>query len=248
MAWRGLQVDRNETLAYFLWSAALLPTEKFPFYDLGWTLQHEMAFYLSAAIVVPLLGVYGLIAFLITTALASHFFELPWYVSKLANYHPWFLAGVLAFVARPALARMGALIPLVIGLGITWFLMAVWGDRPYEPIALFFLVIGFANIPDTGSRVMKCATSIGDASYSIYLIHPLAFLVASALVSKLLPPIWSQEPIRDRLFPGDHRRGASKLAIYPAADDQSRQWPCKAIGGREVGRGAAGGKPGIIPH
>jgi peptidoglycan/LPS O-acetylase OafA/YrhL len=39
-----------------------------------------------------------------------------------------------------------------------------------------------------------------DASCSIYLVHPIVFMVASALVSKLSPPIWSEEPIRVACF------------------------------------------------
>jgi exopolysaccharide production protein ExoZ len=47
LVWRGpLQ---TETIGYFFYSATLLPTEHFPFYDIGWSLQHEMVFYLIAA-------------------------------------------------------------------------------------------------------------------------------------------------------------------------------------------------------
>jgi hypothetical protein len=35
---------------------------------------------------------------------SSYFLELPWYLSNLAAYHGEFLAGVLAFMARPRLA------------------------------------------------------------------------------------------------------------------------------------------------
>jgi peptidoglycan/LPS O-acetylase OafA/YrhL len=38
---------------------------------------------------------------------------------------------------------------------------------------------------------------LGDASYSIYLIHPMVFFTASSLVSKFPnAPLWVQEPIR----------------------------------------------------
>ncbi|NOJ43762.1 acyltransferase family protein [Bradyrhizobium australiense] len=199
MLWRGL-VREHETLGYFLWSAALLPTKEFPFYDVGWTLQHEIAFYVIAAVIVPRLGAAGLVAFLAASALAGHAFNLPWYLGNFARYHPEFLAGALAFLARPYLARIGAAVPLAIGAGLAWFLMADPGERPFAPIALFFLIVGFANIRDTKSRLMAAGCSVGDASYSIYLIHPLVFLIASAIVSKLTLPIWSQEPVRLACF------------------------------------------------
>jgi hypothetical protein len=54
MLWRAPL--KSETFSYFLYSATLLPTEQFPFYDIGWSLQHEVAFYLLTAIVVPFFG------------------------------------------------------------------------------------------------------------------------------------------------------------------------------------------------
>ena len=65
-------------------------------------------------------------------------------------------------------------------------------------VALFFLILGFVSIRESGWT--KPFVAAGDASYSIYLIHPIVFTVASALVSKLSPPIWAEEPIRIGCF------------------------------------------------
>jgi exopolysaccharide production protein ExoZ len=173
-----------------------LPTEQFPFYDIGWSLQHEMVFYLVAAVIVPAFGLAGLATFLAASTLASHTIAMPWYFSNLAMYHAEFLAGVLAFMVRPKL-KTGSLLPLAIGALALWYFVDRWG-RPYVPIALFFLILGFANIRN--ERWTRPFAALGDASYSIYLIHPLVFLVASALVSKTSLPIWSQEPIRAGCF------------------------------------------------
>src|SRR5690242_4289851 len=63
LAWRNPLP--SETLGFFLYSASLLPTEQiFPFYDIGWSLQHEMAFYVIVAIIAPWAGVSGIAAFL----------------------------------------------------------------------------------------------------------------------------------------------------------------------------------------
>lgn len=69
--WRGWQNNEtyHETLGYLLYSATLLPTRDLPFYNIGWTLQHEMAFYFLAAIIVPMLGLFGLLGFLILSFL-----------------------------------------------------------------------------------------------------------------------------------------------------------------------------------
>ena len=187
--WRG--PTESETVGYFLYSATLLPTKEYPFYNIGWSLQHEMLFYLLAAIVIPLMGLYGLAGLLAVSALAFHTLSLPWYLSSFAMYHSEFLAGVLAFILRHRFARFGAAAPLAIGFIALWVCAAMLG-RYYVPIALFFIVIGFSNL----ATAPRALTALGDASYSIYLIHPIIFLIASALVSKTALPIWAQEPIR----------------------------------------------------
>ena len=115
-------------------------------------------------------------------------------------FHPEFLAGVLAFMARPKLAKAGFWFPFTIGFAGLCFFVVEWGGRNYIPIALFFLIAGFSNISDKRSGWLKSIGAIGDASYSVYLIHPLVFLVVSALVSKVTPPIWAEEPIRAGCF------------------------------------------------
>jgi exopolysaccharide production protein ExoZ len=188
--WRGLLP--TETLGFFLYSATLGLTDGFPFYNIGWSLQHEMVFYLMAAIIAPLFGVAGLIAALLTSYLAFQFIDMPWYLATLANHHGEFLAGALAFVARDKLARFGFWIPAVIGAPLLAF-FAIAQKSQLLPFALFFLIVAFANI----KTISRWAVLLGDASYSLYLIHPMVFFTASAVVSKFPGlPLWTQEPIR----------------------------------------------------
>jgi exopolysaccharide production protein ExoZ len=193
--WRGLQL--RESLEFFLYSATLLPTNGFPFYDLGWTMQHEVAFYLITVLTVPLFGVAGLAAFLLASALAVHAIDMPWYLAALSSHHGDFLAGVLAFMMRDKLSRFGSLVPCTAG----FLILSDLAERSLYwafPFAMFLLIVGFANLnPAPSAWWRKPAIRLGDASYSIYLIHPMVFLVASAVVSKFPgAPLWSQEPIR----------------------------------------------------
>ena len=149
-----------------------------------------------------------------TSTMAFHTIQMPWYFSGLAMYHPEFLAGVLAFMARSKLAALGFWIPFSVGLQACFILLPSWGGRDYVPIALFFLIVGFSNIRDRPSPWLNSASAIGDASYSIYLIHPLIFLVASAVVSKIMPPIWTEEPIRAGCFVLIFSPVAGELEIF----------------------------------
>jgi exopolysaccharide production protein ExoZ len=193
--WRGWQP--RETFGFLLYSATLLPTDGFPFYDLGWTMQHEIAFYLIAAAVVPLFGLVGLAIVLLVSAVAVHLIDMPWYLANISSHHGEFLAGALAFMLRKQTARLGFLLPSAIGIAL-FTAFAASTHIPLFPVPLFVLITAFANLnPSELTWWRKAATMLGNASYSIYLIHPMVFLVASSAVSKFPNlPIWSEEPIR----------------------------------------------------
>jgi peptidoglycan/LPS O-acetylase OafA/YrhL len=192
--WRGLQP--GEDLEFFLYSATLLPTHELPFYNVGWSLQHEMIFYLIALVLVPLFGLIGLVAFLTASTLAYHSLEMPWFLSSLASHHAMFLAGVLAFLMRAPMAKLRFFIPVIVG--VTMFCtLIVAGLFEWLPVALFFVMVALANLhPSETTWWRKPIMALGDASYSLYLIHPLVFFTMSAIVSKIPFPLWSQEPIR----------------------------------------------------
>jgi exopolysaccharide production protein ExoZ len=192
--WRGL--TPRETFEFFLYSATLLPTIGNPFYNVGWSLQHEIAFYVIVAAIVPFFGLRGLVVFLLTSTIASRLIEMPWYLTYLGERHGEFLAGVLAFLLRDKTARFGFWIPCIIGLAAMIFFGFV--NTATFPISLFFLITAFAHLnPGEHAWWRKPATMLGDASYSIYLIHPMVFFTASSLVSKFPnAPLWAQEPIR----------------------------------------------------
>jgi exopolysaccharide production protein ExoZ len=183
----ALGYPEHHSPTFFVYSLTLLPTDGHPFYDLGWTLQHEIAFYVLAALLVPTFGLLGLSAFLCAGIALDHIFTLPWYFHQYAGYYPNFLAGIAAFAANRHLKPFGFWIPALSGLGLLFI-----GNLSYAP-GLFLLLVGFVNMRPSGPSV---GVLLGDASYSIYLIHPLAFSFVYIGLQPPLPPIWSQEFLR----------------------------------------------------
>jgi exopolysaccharide production protein ExoZ len=182
-----LGYPEHHSATFFAYSLTLLPTDGYPFYDLGWSLQHEIAFYILAALLVPRFGLLGLSTFLCAGTAIDHIFTLPWYFHQYAGYYPNFLAGIAAFAANRHLKSFGFWIPAVSGLGLLFI-----GNLSYAP-GLFLLLVGFVNMRPSGSSV---GVLLGDASYSIYLIHPLVFSFVYIGLQPPLPPIWSQEFLR----------------------------------------------------
>jgi exopolysaccharide production protein ExoZ len=183
----ALGYPEHHSPTFFAYSLTLLPTDGHPFYDLGWTLQHEIAFYILAALLVPRFGLLGLCAFLCVGTAVDHIFALPWFLHQYAGQYPNFLAGIAAFAANRHLKSFGFWIPVVSGLGLLFI-----ESLSYAP-GLFLLLVGLVNVRASESSV---GVLLGDASYSIYLIHPLAFSVVYILLQPPLPPVWSQEFLR----------------------------------------------------
>ncbi|RXT34460.1 acyltransferase family protein [Bradyrhizobium betae] len=186
----------DSTKAFFVYSLTLLPTEAYPFFDVGWSLQHEMAFYVIATLIAPRLGLPGLLAFLVIGAACDHAFDLPWYLHRYAFFYPNFIAGIAAFLVFRHVRQLGFLLPFLLGLAAL-YVANHWIGRLGFPLGWFLLLIGFVNIrfnPD--SLVERLGIALGDASYSIYLFHPLVFSYVYAKLGAYLPPIWTQEPIR----------------------------------------------------
>jgi len=63
------------------------------------------------------------------------------------------------------------------------------------------LICAFAVWQPADNLITRTAVSLGDASYSIYLLHPLVFLIMKAATLLVLRgPIWIEEPIRFASF------------------------------------------------
>jgi exopolysaccharide production protein ExoZ len=181
--------------AFFAYSLTLLPTEGYPFFNVGWSLQHELAFYLLAALLVPSLGLLGLSAFLCAGIAIDHVFTLPWYFHQYASNYPNFLAGIAAFLAHRHLNPFGFWPPTIAGAGL--LALAQYAESTAYAPALFLLLVGLVNIRAHKAAVAeKVGVLLGDASYSIYLIHPLVFSFVYALLQPPLPPLWTQEFLR----------------------------------------------------
>lgn len=148
-----------------------------------------MAFYVLAAVTVPLFGLRGLIAALIAGLVAHHSMMLPWYFEQFFSYYGNFLAGIMAYLTYQRASRFGVVIPVLICAAL--FFVLPFGRATY-PIPLYFALIAFLNIPAKS----QIGVALGDASYSIYLIHPLVFAFIYIRLQPPLPPEWMQEPLR----------------------------------------------------
>jgi exopolysaccharide production protein ExoZ len=176
----------DRSTAMVLWNLAIFPVQGEPLYAVGWSLEHEVIFYALAALSVPLVGIRGLAV--IVLSLGGLGFVVPNWEHLLAGAHLDFATGIIIYLARNRLRGLGSVLP-VLAAAACYTVFALW-QPPFVTLgAEALLVVGLLNIPaGTVVRFLYPLVRIGDASYSLYLVHWLVFLLSPHFV------IWADVP------------------------------------------------------
>lgn len=183
-------IAREQAWGYYLRSLFLLPQERAPLLTEGWTLIHELFFYIVFAAVlavkmrkhiVPVLLLWGAV-----TALGFHL--------GAANVNPvlsiifsplsfLFIAGALIGVIKtpPALARFSGWALLAALIWVAALLVTGTLDKSARVLQLIaplsLLLWSVVTLEQSGNlEVWRPLVSLGDISYALYLTHPLVIL------------------------------------------------------------------------
>jgi len=181
----------------------LTPSDHYPLVPVGWTLVHEMYFYVVFALFVfwsaaRLPAFLGAWAAMVLAALALGAFDANAWTKIVFNPLTFeFMTGaVIALFLRRGVTVF-AVPALLAGVAIFAFQALVFADRLYPDVMGRFALRAavftppFALILYGAAALEKSRSALapgwlrktGDASYSLYLIHVPAFLVVGKLVS-----------------------------------------------------------------
>jgi exopolysaccharide production protein ExoZ len=170
-----------------------------PLVGVGWTLNYEMFFYVvfAAGLFFPgRIGTVGVAALLVLVGLFGRKLPLPGSLSYLSDpmlVEFTFGVGIaLAFSRGARLPAPVAYAALLLGLGFLASGLASTDDFPRYlvwgiPSAL--IVSGLVSLKDDYTAAhWKLPRLLGDASYSLYLIHPLTMAGLDQLLGRLFLP------------------------------------------------------------
>jgi peptidoglycan/LPS O-acetylase OafA/YrhL len=183
--------------AYLISSLLLLPQPHEPVLSVGWTLVHEMLFYVVFAVAVlsRRFGLWVALGWLVLCATPAFFSFGDSVLGVVASpYHLQFALGVAAaYAVRHGPLRAASTL-LCIGLagfaGLAWavdsnpdFYVSI-ACRCLLGLSCAAIIFGTARLELEGKlRVGRPAAFLGSASYSIYLIHAVVIgLFAKALM------------------------------------------------------------------
>lgn len=197
----GVSLLTDYRLLNILYSMTLLPhaEDVQPFLNVTWSLEFEIMFYLLAVLAVPLFGVWGLAAVLFGLVYwAFHFYQPAFSFHLLRTLNSDFLAGVLAYLLRKPLSYLPAWLLIPAGLFGYYNAVSGWLIPFSGSCGGFLLVSALANARwSWQARPLRWFVTIGDASYSLYLIHFVVIAVFVKLLQQLgTLPAWTAEPTR----------------------------------------------------
>ncbi len=156
-------------------SFLILPQQRMPFWNPGWSLEHELLFYLIAGLVAPKLGLRALSVLMIALGVIGFWVQV-WDFHLFNDAQLYFGAGVAAYLCRGAGLRISASIAVLL-LGVAYAHLYGALQFPYQFRSLAFafgfaaLIVVFVRLEARGLPIPKIGVLIGNASYSLYLWH-----------------------------------------------------------------------------
>lgn len=193
-------------------SFLLIPQNDLPLHAVGWTLIHELWFYLVFGFVIllpriatlPLLIVWSLVSF-IGFGIETN--------SPIANLitHPLtieFIAGCFCALLIGKISNRLAVPILIAGIFMFVFAIIMVGDNPtaffakksarilYFTIPFALIILGSVKLEESNAIFPSFLKKIGDWSYSFYLLHVPVF----AFVGRSAAPFSSPQSIGDNVL------------------------------------------------
>jgi exopolysaccharide production protein ExoZ len=195
----------NILFSYLFLPGPLCGEYCFPVFTLGWTLNYEMMFYVVFAVALPFRRTAGLaiiFAAILGLMAVAHLAPLDWRMLHFWGYPLTgeFLAGIVLahlFLKGVRIPRpiAFAMLPLALVLAVIGYQTGAYdtigrivtGGIPATLIMAAAVLglepVGGQHVAPSG--LTRLLVAGGDASYALYLSHPIAIKVAEAITQKL---------------------------------------------------------------
>lgn len=195
----GGSLTRSADELDILASLTLIPTGDLPVLQVGWTLTHELYFYLAygLALLLPqsarVWAAMGWALASLAYILVPHGIASPWLDLVFSPFNFLFLSGVLLATLYPRIRRLRrpALLILASGLalGLTWIHIHGLAGLVAAPLRVVMLAPFAMGLVATflawTPALPKPLAQVGDWSYAIYLSHILVIGVLARLMPGL---------------------------------------------------------------
>lgn len=176
-------------------SFLIFPQKPFPFWNPGWSLEHEVIFYGIAALIAPLFGLRVLAAIMAVLWFVGVLFTFQWDYHLFASAQILFCSGVVAYILKGTSWRIAAPFALIlIGAYASYYRFLPISFRAAEVMFGFGSAALIVTLVDLEKKfsVPRPLVAMGDASYSLYLWHWMVLVFIGGWREKLggSPELW----------------------------------------------------------
>ncbi|CDG48969.1 Acyltransferase family protein [Serratia symbiotica SCt-VLC] len=200
--------QRSIDVWYIMKSLLLIPSynpdvgDITPIYTIGWTLVYEMFFYaiftVSLSIKTSWIRISALFVFFSSLIIAGSLYDShnPMFLTYTNPFIIEFIAGaMLGFATNKILLLKEWVGSVFISIATLLFIFGVFYGSSLPRVMIYgsaasFLVISFITFENKFSkRKVNIALLIGNASFSLYLVHPFAqrawFIIENTMIGKI---------------------------------------------------------------
>lgn len=177
----------DKSFLSLLMNFAIFPLQGEPIYAVGWSLEHEVVFYILAALIFPIGGRWLLFSVIVCLGFLGIFIRPSWDFHLFSSTHFDFASGILLYSMGAYFRRIGFYLPA--GLSILIYAIPSWLNIMFmAQVAELLLLCAFINMPpNIAEQYMRPMIRLGDASYSLYLVHWLIIPIISSLAYQMAP-------------------------------------------------------------
>ena len=197
------QASVAHIVASFLFLPAARPDDgaMFPVYALGWTLNYEMFFYVCVAVALGLRRVWavaavatGIVGLVALGRLVALSWPLAYWANPISIEFVFGMGIALVFRAgRHLPPSVGAVLFPCALVAVALYVPfidshAAWRGLAWGLPAAIIVSIALGLDLKAPGLVARAAMRVGDASYSLYLVHSALFIAVYAGLSRLFDP------------------------------------------------------------
>jgi exopolysaccharide production protein ExoZ len=172
-----------------------------PIYAPGWTLNYEMFFYVCFALALRWprpVGVALVVVALTSFVLLGYAFALPqplaFWTDSLCLEFCYGMALALIYLADWRIPTLGRVALILAGAAAAWMLATHGESSPIRGLAwglpaAAVVAGGVLSIESPKRLVGRAFKTLGDASYSLYLVHVLVFILTYPIIARAIDPL-----------------------------------------------------------
>ncbi|WP_054308703.1 acyltransferase [Mesorhizobium sp. 1M-11] len=195
--WFFTPIFDNEVSSLGFWgvmgSFLIFPMDQYPLLSPGWSLEHEVLFYLISGVFVTIASIRFLPVVLFLLFVAGMHLS-GWDFHIFSRYQIYFATGILSYYLtryrpRYLLISSAAAMSLAALIGSNVIATNMYVYDALLALGFMALISACVSLESAGFHFPALLVQVGEASYSLYIVHAVIFIFLSIVGYRLGVPV-----------------------------------------------------------